>query len=210
MEDSDDDAPMEDSEAEESKLNLRGCGFATYPVLSIIVGGYKLNVLNSLRPIALKVDEACLQFLKGVVLPELEKKAHSQSAGPVTPVKKAPFNFSDEDPLLLAARVAWRPSTRSYTLVLRGPGAQSQSDCTDHDGNLLSVDPKLTGERFYEAKEAVYRRACAARHGMSATIPAARVYPNAKFRAVRAVTVLRAPSHRASAHRARAHKGSVS
>ena len=39
---------------------------------------------------------------------------------------------------------------------------QKRCDCIDLDDNLLSVDPKLTGERFYEAKEAVYRRACAA------------------------------------------------
>ena len=50
----------------------------------------------------------------------------------------------------------------SHGLVLRGAGAKKECDSTDLDGNLLTVDPTLTGEAFQLAKAAVYWRACAA------------------------------------------------
>ena len=136
--------------------------FRNHSVLRVTVKGVSLYVLNSLRPLAFEMGDSGVQFLKEVVLAELETKARAHSGSqPVTPVKSAPFHFA-EDTLTDPTRVCWHPTSRSYKLVLKGKGSAHLSDSTDLAGKPLVVDATLTGDAFLTAKAAVYRRACEA------------------------------------------------
>ena len=136
--------------------------FRNHPALRVTVKGVSLYVLNTLRPLAFEMSDSGVQFLKQVVLAELETKARAHSGSqPVTPVKIAPFHFA-ENTLTDPTRVCWHPTSRSYKLVLKGKGSAHLSDSTDLAGKPLVVDATLTGDAFLTAKAAVYRRACEA------------------------------------------------
>ena len=152
----------ESSDDEESSRVPRRMTFHMHPVLRVTVKGVSLCVLNTLRPLAFEMSDSGVQFLKQVVLPELQTKARTHSGSqPVTPVKIAPFHF-DENTLNDPTRVCWHPTSRSYKLVLKGKGSAHLSDSTDLAGKPLVVDATLTGDAFLTAKAAVYRRACEA------------------------------------------------
>ena len=156
-----DEESSDDEDPRRERVPIR-MTFRKHSVLRVTVKGVSLCALNSLRPLAFEMGDSGVQFLKEVVLAELETKARAHSGSqPVTPVKSAPFHFA-EDTLTDPTRVCWHPTSRSYKLVLKGKGSKHLSDSTDLAGKPLVVDATLTGDSFLTAKAAVYRRACEA------------------------------------------------
>ena len=168
----DEDHGQDSSDDQDSRRIPHRMTFRKAPVLHITVKNVPLCAMNTLRPLVFEMTESAIQFLKQVVLQELETKALSHSGSqPVTPVKISPFHF-DADTLNDTTRVCWHPTTRSYKLILKGRGAAQLSDSTDLAGEPLVVDGTLKGDAFLTAKAAVYRRACEAWNARDASTKA--------------------------------------
>ena len=136
--------------------------FHVHPCLRVTMGEFTVTCLNNGRVCVLQVDDECIKFILGFLLPLAETKwAHSQS-GAATPQEHekptAAFSFSTSCTPNIRDKVSWEPVRHGWKLSIKKPRAKLQP-FTDQSGKSLLVDPLLDLAVYAAEKKDKYLKA---------------------------------------------------
>ena len=130
-------------------------------VIEVMIGGYKVNCLNTTVRILLLLETQTVTFITRWIVPLVQDLAlcqdqkglegasetdSSESTGAI-----AAFHFIASPTPNIRDKITWNPMTHSWVLHLR----QSKGTPSQH----FTVDPSLPAHSYEEQKKDAYRRA---------------------------------------------------
>ena len=155
-EDSESDADDDDGPA--SGKNLR-IPFSSHPLLRVTMGDFTVTCLNHGRACILQVDDDCVNFIKGFLLPLAQNSAApSQSVAKPrqeTGGTTAPFSFPTSCTPNIRDKVMWDVAQHGWKLYVKKSKAV-RKPFTDASGGSLCVSSKLQVDVYEKEKQEKY------------------------------------------------------